>query len=733
MRVIFILFLFSFFSCIAQSEIFFCDDWQQQSDTITDINTGIRLDFSYLSRVSEKCKIRIYVDLGSIYFNKLQLDSSFYYLDKAIALGNKIGAEEELAHAYAEKVPMLVSQNRFAEVPIVLEKSRKLLAKHPKSKGWVSYYDKMGYVSFLKADYYQALSYMDSTVIAYTNIGQTSNLHEIYEHRGVLYQKLSNYKKAAQNFILSLEAKEENGTMRDISSTYQYIASCYIYLKQNKTAKRYLDKALEAAKKNKNDFALLKSYYRLAVFYRKSKNNKKSEKTINKAIVLALKMNDKNHLATFYKEKGKLYHHNYKNYDEAESFFIKAYEIATIVHKKSLTGETLKSLIAVYLDKKNWNKAQVYLDALEALIQKKPTLEDQAYLEKAWSTYYEIKNQPKTALFHLKKYYKIQDSIINKDTYAKMVSLEKEYDTKKKELTISNLHREKEAQALMVSKAKIKQTIFLITAIVLLILLVIGLWVFKRLQRQQKELTEVNQVKNRLFSIIAHDLRGMIIPFQRSGKILKHHIDNGNHERTLALSKALEKNSEGLTTMLDNLLNWSLEQMNGYKMNPEQFLVRTQLKEIADSFEQQAHFKNTTIEVSCPEDIFIHFDKGAFHVIFRNLIGNALKYTENGIIQIVFKKDSDRCCFLVSDTGLGMSRDQLQRVFSLENTMITVGTHGEKGTGLGLNLVYRFVKIHNGHIKVSSENGIGTRFDLDFPAKGFHTRKQIENKESLPI
>ncbi len=731
MRVIHILFFCFLYTLTAQKKQTVCDNWQQRSDTITDLNNGIKLDFSYLNTVPKNCKVRIYVDLGSIYFNKFQLDSSYYYLDKAIALATKIGAEEELAFVYAEKVPMLVSQNRHSEVEEMLEKSRKLLTKYPKSWSWVSYYDKMGFFSFLQSDYYTSLDYMDSTVVACKNTGQTTLLHSVYEHRGVLYQKLSDYDKAAENFILSLEAKEKNGTLRDLSTTYQYLASCYIKLKQNATAKRYLDKALQASQKKNNDFALLTSYHRLAAFFRNTRDNKQSEEAINKAIQLALKTNNDKYLATIYREKGLLYLMNYKNYKEAENFFTKAYDAAKESKQESLVIDVLKSLFSVTLNNNNINQTKKYLDELNALIQKKPTPENLAYLEKALSRYYEANNQTEKSLFHLKKHYEIQDSIVNKDIYNKMLALEKQYDTKKKELTISNLNREKEAQRLVVSKAKYKQNLFLIIAIVLLSVLIIGFWVYKKLQKQQKELFSTNQVKNRLFSIIAHDLRGMIIPFQRAGKILKYHIDNKNYTHTLMLSEELEKNSELLSNMLDNLLNWSLEQMNGYKMNPEQLLVGAQIEEIIGHFEEQANFKNSTIRAIYEEDIAVRFDKGAFHVIFRNLIGNALKYTENGTIQIVCKKDVNAVSFSVMDTGVGMSVDQLQHIFTLEKRETTVGTRGEKGTGLGLSLVYHFVKMHQGTIKVSSENKTGTRFDLDFPTTIFNTQEQLEGQTSL--
>jgi len=251
--------------------------------------------------------------------------------------------------------------------------------------------------------------------------------------------------------------------------------------------------------------------------------------------------------------------------------------------------------------------------------------------------------------------------------------------------------------------------------------LIAGLVIFLKIKKQQralqkahKEVTGLNKVKDHLFSILAHDLRGMILPFQRVGKILKYHIGKGNYEKTEELALELERNSQNLSDVLNNLLNWSLEQMNSYKVNLTTISVTQELEEIVDGFKQHSSYKNTIIELDCDtKDIL--FDKGAFHLIFRNLIGNALKYTEDGIIKIkAIDRDND-ITFTVEDNGVGISKEKAKKIFSLEKEQSTSGTKGEKGTGLGLNLVHRFVKLHKGLIDVTPRAPKGTSFNLFFP------------------
>ncbi len=723
-----ILVFFTFFDVPAQSEEDACERWQKITDSISDLDKGILNDKFYLSKVDDKCKVRVYTNLSSIYMNKIKTDSALFYVDTAIALAQKIQADEELVFAYTEKANIIISLNRYDEVENLLKKSRVLLEKYPESQSWLYYYDKKGHMEYVKSEYYNALDYMDSTIIAAKRSGLQKEIHQTYEHKGLLYMNLSEYEKATENFILSIEFKQKYKLTRDLSNTYRYLASSFFELKQYKTAKKYIIKALEFGEANNNNFALMISYKYLATYNRLMNLNQESEIAVDKAIELAKKSTMAGHISASLEEKGWLYFKNYNDLTQTESYFRKAYQFAKKTKQDEKIFPSIQALIQLYIQKKDSQKLKKLIGELESIVTKMSKPDYKMYLEKVYGQYHEITNNPVKALSHFRTHYKLRDSITNLEVSTKVANLEKQYDTKKKELQIVSLNKEKDKQEQIVKQAKAQQNLYLLAACFLLILLGIGAWAFRKLRKQQKELSSTNQVKNRLFSIIAHDLRGMMIPFQRSGKILKHHIDKGNYDKTIELSQALEQNSESLSNMLDNLLNWSLEQMNGYKMNPETIAVEEELQKIIEGYDQQATYKKIKIELEYEEDLRIQFDKGAFHVIFRNLIGNALKYTEEGSIRIQFENKNDQFLCSISDTGIGMSSDQLKDIFTLEEKKSRVGTQGEKGTGLGLNLVYRFIKMHGGTIDVSSEKRIGTRFDIKIPIVISLIEKEIYQK-----
>ncbi|WP_108805285.1 ATP-binding protein [Aquimarina sp. Aq107] len=718
-----LLLLFSFFmsfSIYSQTENEYCERWHKTMDTIQSYEIAFRFCREMINKVDEKCKAEIQISRGYMFLNQRNIDSSIYYLDKGIKLAKKIDDSELLSSAYGKKAYNLALQNNKTEAELLLKQTRKLLVKYPESEHWILYHQTHAYLADIEADYEKALKHTDSTVIISEKNNFTSYLPSCYGNRGTYSIRLSKYEKAVDSFLKAIEVLEQDDKPSGLDMYYCMLATSYKRLKQYDIAIKYFKKAIEESDKTHNRYVRMITYSRMADAQRKLNLAEDALSSVDSTLVIARKLNDNGFISDALHTKATIYFENIEDYDKAEVYFKEAYQNilnANAVKKMDdmMLISAIDGMAKISLKKRNFPSAKKYIDLLEIETDKSKILTFEKSLHYYKSDYYENTGESKKALMYLKKYHFIKDSVENEEVKTKVADLEKKYDTKKKELSIATLNKQKEEQKQIAQKAVSQQYMYLIAAAFLFLLLGIGAWAFRKLRKQQKELVSTNQVKNRLFSIIAHDLRGMIIPFQRSGKILKYHVENGNNEKTIELSQALEQNSESLSNMLDNLLNWSLEQMNGYKMNPQTISVNKELTEIISSYNQQAIYKKTKIELKHEDDFSINFDKGAFHVIFRNLIGNALKYTEEGNIRIEFKNKNDMFLCSVIDTGVGMSQSKLENLFNLLEKKSTIGTQGEKGTGLGLNLVYRFIKMHNGTINVSSEKRIGTRFDLSIP------------------
>jgi len=231
-----------------------------------------------------------------------------------------------------------------------------------------------------------------------------------------------------------------------------------------------------------------------------------------------------------------------------------------------------------------------------------------------------------------------------------------------------------------------------------------------KLQSSEQQLMEINATKDKFFSIIAHDLKN---PFTQilgfSDLLLTNHkrYDEAKREKMLQAISTATKNTYSL---LENLLEWANIQRGKIEIKPVTISIQLLIDEILQLVELQAHAKQITIKHEIEKsDLFA--DEKIIHTVLRNLISNAIKFTENGgTITIKVKNINNIIEFSVNDTGIGMSESELEKLFKPEQHFSKAGTANEKGTGLGLLLCKDFVELHGGKIWVESTKGIGSTF-----------------------
>ncbi len=227
------------------------------------------------------------------------------------------------------------------------------------------------------------------------------------------------------------------------------------------------------------------------------------------------------------------------------------------------------------------------------------------------------------------------------------------------------------------------------------------------LENKAKQLKEANKTKDKLLSIIAHDLRSPLVSIQSYLELLNEYEFSNEEKKTMELQLLSKtKNTEYL---LSNLLNWTMNQMNGVKVK----LVALNLKETLDPVLQiiqvPAREKGIEIDNLLPAAVFLVADQDMLQLIVRNLVNNAVKFTPpGGKIRVCCKIENQECKVVVTDNGVGIPPEQQATLFSLK-TNSTYGTKQEKGTGLGLVLCKEFVELQNGSIGFKSKKDIGTK------------------------
>ena len=236
------------------------------------------------------------------------------------------------------------------------------------------------------------------------------------------------------------------------------------------------------------------------------------------------------------------------------------------------------------------------------------------------------------------------------------------------------------------------------------------------LKESENQLKKNIATKDKLFSIIAHDLKS---PFHSILGLSELMIDDmyrpedANNKRILT---HINTSAQSTLVLLDNLLNWSTTQTGKTSITLEKQSFSSIIKEIFELLSSAAENKNIHLSFLAPEEIIVHADMNMIKTILRNLISNAIKFTNpDGKINVYAMQSNGFVEITVSDNGVGMDEEAISKLFQLETNKSTYGTENEKGSGLGLILCKEFVEKHGGKIWVESELGKGSEFRFTLP------------------
>lgn len=236
----------------------------------------------------------------------------------------------------------------------------------------------------------------------------------------------------------------------------------------------------------------------------------------------------------------------------------------------------------------------------------------------------------------------------------------------------------------------------------------------EELSETVQRLRQANQSKDKLFSIIAHDLRGPIGAISMSLELyLKDDFDAGFETNMLS---ELEKSAKSTYNLLENLLFWARSQRKELNVTPRELSLEDIIEDNLDLLNSSAKHKNINLQNNLKRDYRIKADYNLIITVVRNLISNAIKFTpENGTICINAEPKNDFVVVSVSDTGIGIDKSTLEKIFNPDTRYTTLGTNHEKGTGLGLMLCKEFVEKNGGEIWVESKKEEGTTFYFSVP------------------
>jgi len=428
-------------------------------------------------------------------------------------------------------------------------------------------------------------------------------------------------------------------------------------------AKQYLEKGLEKATQPKFNGSFITLTNTLATVYTAQGN-------ILQAIELQKMALDKSR--------------EIKNYlREMESLFNLAVSYSNIDLKKSLEYLTLAKTKA---QQKQVNKQVI--NALGKI-----------------SGIYEAQGKLQAALDSKNEQYKLADKFYYQEMSKQIAGLQSGYE----------LNKSREQLRFLNDQQQYQKKIIAVSTIVMLIVIVIISVFYYQLRKLNQNLSETNGIKDRLLSVLAHDLRSPFISMINLLQIIDDQ-DLGADERQRMLGQ-LETGSKASLETLDSLLKWGQMQIKGVQIVPVNFEIKPVIARILQLFAETANQKKIVIKDLADAGITATSDLDHFEFVMRNLISNAIKFTPSGgriWIIAVANYDKKQVTITVKDNGVGMSEEKLSQIFNLNNVS-TAGTTNEKGTSIGLLMCKEFVEANKGSIGVVSAVNEGSDFYITLP------------------
>ena len=236
------------------------------------------------------------------------------------------------------------------------------------------------------------------------------------------------------------------------------------------------------------------------------------------------------------------------------------------------------------------------------------------------------------------------------------------------------------------------------------------------IERQNSELEHLNATKDKFFSIIGHDLRSPVTSLKVATDLIQYYSGQGDVQKLKEIGAKIDTSVNNVNQLLDNLLKWAMSQRNLLKCEITKINVKEVIGRVTETMKQTILAKDITITDRVAEDCFIDADMDMVLVIFRNVLSNAIKFSQqNGNISITGHCSGKEVRIEIEDRGEGMSAQKIKTLFTLAVNKSSLGTNREKGTGLGMVLVKDFMELNKGRVSVESKIGKGTKVELCFP------------------
>jgi len=629
----------------------------------------------------------------------------------------------------------LYSYGDFKKALLYIDQTEKLSKQLQFTKGIADANYYKGLIYSKKDDYYNAIDHLTKARTFYHNLNDLLGVAQVNNNIGLLEISRGNYETGLKLSAAAIQIFEEQRLPNELSIAYNNLAEAYNNLQQIDKALEFNLKALTVREQLRDSSGIKISTKNIAELYSKRREYRRAIEFYEKLLGLINPKQDEKLKGDILPKIGEQYL-QFNDFEKASDYLLEGLKFNRDIKNNFGIISALNGLALLNLKQKNIRVAEYQLNEAYQLAQQS---DNKIELLKNYRLQKELdstKGAFQSAFEWQSRYYRLKSE------------LEQNEITRVSEGTIglddnllpdlNETSNQVDSDALKKSEAKVKSLEIYLYGLIAATLIAITLLVIQfskrkedlklvdnykhnneqlraqndTISKQIADLEEINKVKDRLFSIVSHDLKDSISSIKGFIDLLRE--EGISQDEFYELIPELSENADNASLLLFNLLNWSKTQLQNLEPNPEMFNIQEVFQTKMNLIEQKAHQKRIVVIDESQKD-FVYADKSMIEIVIQNLLTNAIKFSRTGDMITISNKPIDgNSLICVEDTGVGIEKENLDKLFK-NNAFTTVGTKNEKGTGLGLSICKELVELNNGRIWVESTVNVGTKFYVELP------------------
>ena len=627
-------------------------------------------------------------------------------------------------------IKSLYTTSDYKKALLYIDQSEKLatVLQYHKGTAEIKYYKALVYSQ--KDDYYNAYDNYSKSLQLFVQLNDSLGIAKVNNSIGLIEIKRGNYNKGLQYSLSAIDIFERRGLKFELGLAYNNLSEAYYNTRQYDKALDFNIKALQIREQLQDSLGIISSTQNIAQLYSMRKENRKAIEYYEKVLPYLDTENDNLIRGEVLSKIGAEYL-QFNDIKNATTYLLQGLRINKSIDNKIGILKTYNSLALLNIKLKKVRLAESQLDKAFALIKKDENDVDLLENYRLRMSIDSIKKDYRRAFNWQSKYHTLKDKIEKAKVVPIVIEEPAKIDTSLNTLQIPQSIINNE------SATTKKLKLFIYSLIVLLIIvsaILIGILLnrkskkayvtsleekvktfdldHKSLVEHNKELEETNQVKDRLFSIVSHDLKDSITSVKAFLDLLKE--DSISQSEFDNLIPELSENADNAAALLLNLLNWSKSQMQNLEPKPEQFNIQDVFKEKLSLIEKKVNKKRIILLDESIKD-YVYADRSMVEIVIQNLLANAVKFSKIGdVITVSNRERNSNVLICIEDTGVGISEENQRKLFK-NSGFTTRGTNEEKGTGLGLSICKELVELNHGRIWVESQPNLGSKFFVELP------------------